>query len=635
MARGTISGTTSSSYCVSEIEWESTTDVANNKSTVTARLYLKRTNSYTTYGSGWSFDISIGGITTTIKPGYTEVKTTKVLMGTATVTIPHNDDGSKSITISATGGCPGTSVTSINCSDTVALDNIPRASSITSVSDATLGGKCSVKWTPNAATFRYKLKFSIGGRSYTSDAIHPNTTSPYTYTGFTIPMDAAYEIPSGTTGTMTVTLYTYPDSTATTHTGSPSSKTFTVTVPPSALPTVSIDSVEPVNSLPSEFDGLYVQGYSKVKVTMSSETQYGADIQYYDFSVEGKTYGANDGYTSGYLINSGEVSVVGHAVDSRGYGGYTDAKINVIPYSRPKVQNVTVQRCDDECNPDDSGTYLTISAKRDYSKVEVDGKQKNYCIIRYRYKPEGGEYSDWITILTGDKTENEVSTLPLQGGDLRTDTTYHVQVGVKDSIGNESNTTVTIPTDKVYWHRDGARNALGLGKYNEKDNAIDSGWDMYMNGHKIIGLPEPTDDSEAVPKSYVDRADVRLTKNLDTMGWYKIGSVSGDMCAVVTFTIGGEYGNDDPSPSMVDIATQYNHSRAFLRLPAVADNQVSKIGLIQESASGCGVYLYYNSTMGNTVKVNIHTHMGNFVSGGLAVSNVSESSMIAVITLIE
>lgn len=637
MASGTIYGTTSSGYCVSEIDWTSTTNVANNESTVTAKLYLRRTNSYTTYGSGWSFVISIGGISTTITPGYKEIKTSRVLMGTATVTIPHNDNGSKSITISATGGCPGTSVTSISCSETVALDTIARASSITSASDVTLGNKCNVKWTPNSASFWYRLKFSLGDWYGETALIHPNQTSAYTYTGYTIPFDAAYQIPVGATGTMTVTLYTYSDSAATKQQGSPSSKTFTVTVPPSTLPTVSIDSVVPVHSLPSPaFDGLYVQGCSKVKATMKATTQYGAEIKYYDFTVEGNTYGANDGYTSSYLSGSGEVSVVGHAVDYRGYGGYANEKINVIPYTKPKVQNVTAERCDSEGNPDDSGTYLKISAKRVYSRVESGGVQKNFCSIRYRYKSENGEYGPWVTILSKDNTTtDEIITSALPEVTLAIDRTYYVQVGVVDDIGNDTHTTVTIPTDKVYWHRDGARNALGLGKYNEKTNAVDSAWDFYMNGHKITGLPTPTKDSDAVPQSYVDKADVKLAKTLDTMGWYKLGTVSGEMCAVVTVTIGGEYGNDDPSPSMVDIATQYNHSRALLRLPAVADNQVSKVGLIQESSSVCGVYLYYNSTMANTVKVNIHTHMGNFVSGGLAASSVSESTMIAVITLIE
>lgn len=473
MASGTIEGATSSQYCVCKIEWTSTKDVENNQSTVTAQLYLRRTNNYTTYGTGWSFVISIGGKAITIAPGYKEIKTSWVHMGTATATITHNDNGSKSITISADGGCPGTSVTSLNCSGTVSLDNIPRASSITSASDVTLGNKCSVTWTPKSASFLYMLRFSMGNWSYSTGFIHPNRTSAYTYTGSTIPLDAAWQIPSGTTGTMTVTLYTYTSSTAATYVGSPSSKTFKVTVPPSTLPEVSMTSVVPVNSLPSAFDGLYVQGYSKVKATMAAETQYGSSIRYYDFTVEGKTYGEDESYTSAYIANSGSISVVGHAVDSRGYGGYTDAKINVIPYAKPKVQNVTVQRCDAEGNLSDSGTYLKIAAKRVYSKVESDGVQKNFCSIRYRYKSEHGAYGSWVTILAADNTStDEITAGPLLAGALAVDTTYLVQVSVVDTIGNDTYTTATLPTEKVYWHRDGARRSFTFGGYIEEDNTF-------------------------------------------------------------------------------------------------------------------------------------------------------------------
>lgn len=611
--------------------------VANNTSKVRILWTTTQTgSSYNNYEKVGYYWVSINGGAETKHTVYSTLplQSTKTLVDTI-IEVPHNTSGDCTVSV-RTSFATGITAGTIELEKSLTLDNIPRASTITSVNDVTLGDKCSVKWTPNSASFRFKLEFSIGEWSDTTDVIHPNTTSPYTYTGYTIPLDAAWQIPNVTTGTMTVTLYTYFNSDSTTHEGSVSTKTFTVTVPPSALPKVSSIVLTPVHSLDEAFDGIYIQGCSKVKAEITAETQYGSAIDYCDFTMEGKTYGKYESYTSAYIANSGSVSVVCHAVDSRGYGGYENQPINVIPYTKPKVQNVTAERCDSEGNPDDSGTYLKISAKRVYSKVESDGVQKNFCSIRYRYKTENGEYGPWVTILSNDNTAtDEIITSALLEGTLAIDRTYYVQVGVVDDIGNDTHTTVTIPTDKVYWHRDGAQNALGLGKYNEKTNAVDSAWDFYMNGHKITGLPTPTKDSDAVPKSYVDKADVKLTKTLDTMGWYKLGTVSGEMCAVVTVTIGGEYGNDDPSPSMVDIATQYNHSRAFLRLPAVADNQVSKFGLIQESASGCGVYLYYNSMMANTVKVNIHTHMGNFTSGGLAASNASESTMIAVITLIE
>ena len=450
--------------------------VANNTSKVRILWTTTQTgSSYNNYEKVGYYWVSINGGAETKHTVYSilPLQSTKTLVDT-TIEVPHNTSGDCTVSVRtsfATGIAAGT----IELEKSLTLDNIPRASTITSVNNATLGDKCSVKWTPNSATFRYKLEFSIGDWYGDTALIHPNQTSAYTYTGYTIPLeDVASKIRVGSTGTMTVTLFTYSDSKATTQTGSPSSKTFTVTVPPSTRPTVSIDSVVPVHSLPSPaFDGLYVQGYSKVQVGMSAETQYGSHIKYYDFTVEGKTYGEDASYTSAHLANSGLISVVGHAVDSRGYGGYDDEKINVIPYTKPKVQNVTAQRCDADGNPDDSGTYLKISAKRVYSKVESEGVQKNFCSIRYRYKSEKGAYSSWVTILAADNTStDEITTEALLGGTLAIDTTYLVQVGVVDDIGNESYTTSTIPTDKVYCHRDGARRSFTFGGYIEEDNTF-------------------------------------------------------------------------------------------------------------------------------------------------------------------
>lgn len=474
MAKGTIEGTTSSKYCISKIEWIATANKDTNKSSVIATLYLKRTNDVSTTGQEWSFDITIDGKKLSKTKFPLTIKNEWVEVMSVIATVDHNGDGTKSITISASGGNPDTSVSSISCSGTAVLDTIARASTITSVSAVTLGEKCNVKWTPSSASFRYKLKFYVDDKEYYTDVIHPNTTEAYTYTGFTIPLDAAEAFTDSRKGTMFVDLYTYSDSNATKQVGSPSSTSIEITVPPTTLPTVSFVSVVPVHTLPDAFAGLYVQGYSKVKVLLNADTQYNAGIKYFDFTVEGNTYGSDEGFTSAPLTSSGLISVLGHAVDTRDYGGYAEEKINVIPYNSPKVQNVTVQRCDSEGKPNDKGTYLHISAKRVYSKVESEGEQKNFCSVQYRYKSESGSYPDeWETILEGNNiSTDEISTGALLGGALAIDSAYHVQVRAVDSIGSSPPTTIVIPTERVYDHADGARRSYTFGGYVDEDNTF-------------------------------------------------------------------------------------------------------------------------------------------------------------------
>ena len=506
MASNIINGSTSNKNITCKIEWASTPSTANNSSEVTAKLYYRRTNTYSgtaTSGNG-TFSITIDG--------QKESKSTKltipndkrwVLAITVTKTVNHSDDGSKSIAISASGSISSTSLTSTTCGGTAALDTIARASKITSAAGVTLGNKCDVRWTPLSASFRYKLEFVLGSWKHTTAAIHPNTTSAYTYSGYVIPLDVAEHITDGPTGLMTVNLYSYSDANATAQIGDADPEVFTVTVPKSAAPTLTMD-ICPVHSLSDVFDGLYIQGLSKVKATLEAETQYKASVRSYDVTVDGVPYGVYANYTSGYLMNPGSIAVVGHVRDSREYDGYADASITVIPYAKPKILNASAMRCDENGNLTDSGTYLRITAKRSYYPVVSDGVQKNYCAIQYRYKDEGDTYySDWVTILDPmDVSTDEVVTEPLLGTLLATNS-YRVEIQAVDLISSSEPAPILVLTDKVYWHRDGARNALGLGKYNEQDNALDMGWDIYMNEHRITGLADPVANTDAVTLGYL------------------------------------------------------------------------------------------------------------------------------------
>jgi hypothetical protein len=490
-------------YVRLEFAWEvSSTSTADNTSTIYWELRGHRQGSG--YVKSGAFKVVIDGDTVYSKGTDYRIELRKgTLIANGRKTLTHNPDGTRSFAVSIEGGIY---TYAVNCtgSDTFELNTIPRASTITSAGNVTLGNPCNIVWTPLASSLRYKLKFSLGSWNYTTGVIHPNQTSAYTYSGYTIPIEVANQITGGYTGTMTVTLYTYSDSAATKQIGSEDSETFKVTVPTSEAPAVTM-SLSPVHSLPAAFDGIYIQGISRVKATISATPEHGATILYYDMTVEGKTYGAADGYTSGYLTNPGEVSVVGHAVDSREYGGYAEKSVTVIPYANPKIQNVTAKRCDESGNLTDSGKYLKITATRNYYPVVSNGVQKNFCQIRYRYKTEGAsDYSGWVTILAAnDLSADAVVTTPLLDGNLLTTTSYRVEVQAIDDVGNYAQSVVIVSTEGVYWHRDGAKNALGLGKRNERDNALDSAWDFYMNGRKVTGLADPVDDTDAVTLKYL------------------------------------------------------------------------------------------------------------------------------------
>lgn len=456
MAGSTINGTTGNQYIDSRIVWTSTPNNDANTSTVTAALYYKRNNTgFTTSGTG-SFSLTIGGIKKTASKTMSITGSSWALAMEATVTITHDSDGGKDITISAAGSIPGTTLSSTNCSDTVSLDTIPRASAITSAGAVTLGKACAVKWTPLSKAFRYKLKFSLGEWSYTTGAIHPNTVSAYTYDDYPIPLSVANQLPKAKTGTMTVVLYTYSDSGATKQVGSASSKTFTVTVPDndSTKPTVNM-TLSPVTAVGGVFASLYIQGLSKIKASFSGEGQYNADISSYRMTVQGKNYASP--YQSGYISQSGKVTVTGRATDSRGYYGEDVEEITFLPYSKPEIlplsgtAAIVCARCDSTGKLTGAGTYLKIKARRSYSKLTSGGVQKNFCLIRYRYREEGtNTFSAWKTLLARDNVATDmIDSAPISGVVPSAQTSYVVQVGVVDDIGESAAVQFVIPTDFI------------------------------------------------------------------------------------------------------------------------------------------------------------------------------------------
>lgn len=487
-------------------EVEGSASVATNESQV--KIVWKSTqtgdslNAYTRTAYYW---ISInGGAETKYSVSYTLPQNATKTILNKTITVPHKDDGTGTVSVRTemdTRISAGVVKKSASCT----LTTIARASEISSAANVTLGNKCSVRWVPKSSAFYYKMGFQIGEWKHSTEVVHPGKTTEYTYTGLTVPLEVANQIPNAPSGTMHVYLHTFTDSAGTVQIGNTSSATFEVTVPDNldTKPKVAME-ISPVGSLPSAFDGLYIQGLTRVKAILSADGEYGAGIDTYLMKVDGVSYNSDDGFTSEYLANAGSRTVYGYATDSRNFTGENQQEINVIAYNSPKVDALAVYRCDQDGNESESGTYLKINAKRSYSPVVSDGVQKNFCKIQYCYAHSGGPFSDWKTILDSNSLDsNEVITDALLNGSLSAQASYVVQLRAIDDIGRSSaETSVAIPTDKVYWHRDGARNALGLGKYNERDNAIDSVWDFYMNDHKVTGLATPENETDAVPLGF-------------------------------------------------------------------------------------------------------------------------------------
>lgn len=475
---GSVTTTSSSSRSVT-LNWTATQSTENNKSTISWELVGSGSS------TGW---VVVSELRVTIDGSEVYYRShdnhTNCYQGTklasGTKTISHASDGTKSFTIKVEAGIYNWA---INCSGskTFTLNTIARASSITSAADKTLGNTCSVKWTPTSSSFRYKLKFVLGSWEKTTDVISPNTTSSYTYTGYTLPLEVANQLSKATKGTMSVLLYTYNGST---QIGSASSKTFTVTVPSNIKPSINSVSATLVNSN-SVIDGwgIAVAGYTKVKVTAAASGSYSSSIS--SFTISGGYSTTQNGtslaYTGGVISSSGSKTFTVVAKDSRGRS--SDSKsataITFYAYSKPTVSSFTVAR--------NSSNAKKVVVKANWTFSSVNSKNAATATLYYKKSSN----TSWTTY--GTIAKNTSITLT---NDFEETSSYNFKIVITDSLSNSAQEEGFVSTIEVTMDFRAGGKGLGIGKIAESDN-LEIAFDTIFMGNVYIQNDDGTKTSLA------------------------------------------------------------------------------------------------------------------------------------------
>lgn len=163
-ASGTITGSSTCSVGNIRIVWSSTKDETNNKSSVTASVQVKKDSGYM-YGT-FSGTITINGSSKSISkyrssddPWNTSWKE----VGSYTVPVTHNENGSKSCSISAKLTQTGTSMAgTYTASGTATLDTINRASKLNAIDDFKLTDTITINITKYITAATDKLQIKLG-----------------------------------------------------------------------------------------------------------------------------------------------------------------------------------------------------------------------------------------------------------------------------------------------------------------------------------------------------------------------------------------------------------------------------------------------------------------------------------------
>lgn len=474
MASGTITGAMTGSYGV-QIKWNSTPNVEANTSEFVMKTYVLHPYLNISARTG---STTINGSTASYKTGARKSDDSPWLVNTRTVTIQHDDDGTKEFDVSASfpfdlDSSAHGRIRTKKASGKCVLDNIPRSSEVSSQT-ATLVVNGVNAWTiamaKHSSAFWHKAKLTFASNTYETDPFDSTTS-------YAVPTSWLDSMPTTTSSTVTVEIQTYSDSSCTTPIGDSVYTSFNITVPDDAAPTISDGwaSVAPYNvdSAAAAFD-VYVQGFSKALVTIDSTkatANYGASITSVVVVWDG-TEKKEEPYLTKVLSKDGAQTITCTITDSRGKQSSQSLTINVESYSAPTISKISIYRCNSAGVEDDLGTFLYFEATANISSCAG----QNTETVNAAYKPTTNSYWSNVTAIASG-----VGSV-LGAGALSTTTSYNAKITVTDRLGKSASFETVISTADVAFNIKKGGKGASFGKYAEEDDLLDVDWRFRARG---------------------------------------------------------------------------------------------------------------------------------------------------------
>lgn len=457
-------------------------DINSNTSAVRIWIDGWRTNTgYTTTGSGTVYAringvVYSAGITSSQK-----ITSTPIRLGTWDVTISHDADGSKAISV--TGWISHSQFSSSEQGYTHTLTTIPRVSGVR-CDGGTFGSALTIYFDRKSDNFTHHLYYSLNGGPETGIGADYSTSATWTP-----PLSLLNSVTGADSTTIMFRAYTFNGGT---NIGS-STCTCTVKIPTNIVPTFTSITATPVNP----FGSLYLQGKSSIKLTINGASGvYGSTIKTYSISGGDYSYsGDKNTYTTGVVDKSGDITFTATITDSRGRTASKTVKVTVTAYTLPTLTFETY-RCDS------SGTKDIIKGTYIYVKPTF-----TYCVIT-----GNAIKTKSIKINNTSKSTAFNSGQGYVFSGYALNTTHEVEVSITDNVGNTVTVIHDIDIGKVILNIPPHKNGVGWGRYCDKEGEFQIEYDLNIFG-KILKngeeLPVFTKNGNySVPPAPIEKKDI-------------------------------------------------------------------------------------------------------------------------------
>ena len=372
-----------------------------------------------------------------------------ISLGKGTITIPHNEDGSKTITVRARL----TNVASLGdigwFSGTLDLSTIPRSSSISSVVATELEQPVTIKIDKKVNEFRHQVWWQVNDSGWIDLGTEHDTSVQ-----LTVPISYAERITNSDTGLLDVCVRTFRGNDKI---GNDVYKRgVPIKVPASIVPTLEDVTITERTAQLAEFIpiGNFVKGKSVMRVEANNAAgSHGSTIVSTELTVDTLVVRAA---TGDFPANkAGNLEVTAKITDSRGRTATKSKTIKVWDYYAPKIIGFLANRTG-------NGTNKTIIATvaANVSPLVIDGINRNPYTLKIQYSAK--KANRWIDAVNlTNESQERINRQFDCGAFYEPSKAYNIRLVIQDKLSDLVDSVLLVRSSRVLWAWGDNRAAVG------------------------------------------------------------------------------------------------------------------------------------------------------------------------------
>ena len=472
-------------------------DIVNNRTYLAVYLSINASSGYYAEHSNGTGVLTINGqnypFTTRFK-----VNGSSQVIYSVGIWIDHEFDGTKRVAASASfnTGIVGTLTTS----DYTWLTTIPRASSpTTSKSEITFGEAFEILTHRKSTAFTHDIYVAANNDPSTFAKIADKIP---TDTSWTLPESWKEYFPTAEVKLL-VRVFTFNGSTSLGRIDAP---LITVRPTPDMLPDCEISVADETENF-SKYGG-FVQGQSKVKITLNNTFKYNAHLRSQSITVDDITYN-----TGTQIVDATNqlLKITSKVIDSRNGETVKNNTLEIMPWHQPIIDTVRIERCKADGTEDGNGDYINVSYDVNISRL--NDKNLKSLVIKLSKQEASDETSYNIPLSDYEASGNTII-------ECSSDYAWNIEIKLKDAFA-ESIYTQLVGTGFTLMDFHNSGRGMAIGKVSEKSEVLDVNLQTdFRKGFscRAVTYDLNSEEQQAIKLLTNDNGNIRLGKVLQTLG---------------------------------------------------------------------------------------------------------------------